>query len=87
MKGPKEKFFFYFYSRKKKTTTTKGNTMVDGSAAAAAAIEVGCFVPVQKGPSGDKTTFQRAEILSIRGGENGLDTAEFYVHYDGFNKV
>ncbi|KAJ3049531.1 Histone acetyltransferase [Rhizophlyctis rosea] len=48
-------------------------------------IGVGCFLPVAKG-SGDEKQWHKAEILSIRQHENGLENAEFYVHYDGFNK-
>jgi len=45
-------------------------------------IVVGCMVSVEKGVK----EWQTAEILSIRGAENGIEKASFYVHYTGFNK-
>ncbi|KAJ3282494.1 Histone acetyltransferase [Borealophlyctis nickersoniae] len=48
-------------------------------------LVVGCKLFVQK-ISGDDKVWQRAEILSIRNADTGLETAEYYVHYDGFNK-
>ncbi|KAJ1554980.1 Histone acetyltransferase [Cladochytrium tenue] len=65
----------------------------DGSLAVAAApvIGVGCFVPVRTAAatgsgSAARESLRRAEILSIRGAGAGIDRAEFYVHYEGFNK-
>ncbi|KAI8854049.1 acyl-CoA N-acyltransferase [Chytridium lagenaria] len=47
-------------------------------------IAVGCFVPVRKADFPDEKL--KAEILSIRFLDRGIDKAEFYVHYEGFNK-
>ncbi|KAJ3086826.1 Histone acetyltransferase [Quaeritorhiza haematococci] len=48
-------------------------------------IVVGCKLPVAKLNRNEKT-FHKAEILSIRNADAGISQAEFYVHFDGFNK-
>ncbi|KAJ3179994.1 Histone acetyltransferase [Irineochytrium annulatum] len=45
-------------------------------------IGIGCTVPVQRP---DNSTLQ-GEVLSIRRMDNGVEDAEYYIHYDGYNK-
>ena len=45
-------------------------------------VVVGCKVMVSKPPS----DWHKAEILSIRFAEKGLEKTQYYVHFDGFNK-
>ncbi|KAH6580561.1 hypothetical protein BASA61_009573 [Batrachochytrium salamandrivorans] len=46
---------------------------------------VGCKLPVEKRDGGDRS-WPKAEVLSVRFLERGVDRAQFYVHYEGFNK-
>ncbi|KAJ3214306.1 Histone acetyltransferase [Dinochytrium kinnereticum] len=58
--------------------------MASGKEAPPPPIAVGCFVPVRKIDSPDERL--KGEVLSIRFIERGIDKAEFYVHYEGYNK-
>ncbi|KAI9208003.1 acyl-CoA N-acyltransferase [Polychytrium aggregatum] len=48
-------------------------------------VYVGCLLPVERFSSSE-SIWQKAEILSIRNADVSLENAEFYVHYEGFNK-
>ncbi|KAJ3113591.1 Histone acetyltransferase [Phlyctochytrium bullatum] len=47
-------------------------------------VGVGCTVPVRKLDFPDDKV--KAEVLSIRYMDRGIEKAEFYVHYEGYNK-
>jgi histone acetyltransferase HTATIP len=51
-------------------------------------IIIGCFVPVAPHSSDPNapTEYRKAEVLSIRNAEVSITNADFYVHYEGFNK-
>ncbi|KAJ3099594.1 Histone acetyltransferase [Phlyctochytrium planicorne] len=58
--------------------------MGDPSSSTAPPIAIGCFVPVRKIDFPDEKL--KGEVLSIRHIDRGIEKAEFYVHYEGFNK-